>query len=229
MVTGIHYSPIINKMTLVFFDCLSFILSIYFSVIYVRSQESFIHMSEDIRAQVLTLLVSGGASIVWFWASKRHYSYRKPFWDELREVLSTLLTMSLISISAHAVFEYSYSIDIWWLTWSMTIIFVPLLRSFAKYLLNKWNFWKIPSVIIGKVEEAENVCSALRSEPSTGFNIIAIVVPTMEGTVSPRFGVPCISSAEFFNRIGEFHKIFVAVQKEESELPEFWIRESMKR
>ncbi len=224
----VHYSPIINKMTLIFFDCLSFLFSILVSVVYVKGYESFAYMYGDIRGQLLTLLVSGVASIVWFWGSKRHYSYRKPFWDELKDILFILLFMALISISVHAAFEYDYSTDIWWLTWTVAMVSLPLLRSFAKVLLNKLDFWKVPCVIIGEVEDAESVYRALQSEPSTGFDVHAIVVPS-EGHASSRFDIPCISRTEFFSRVDEFHKVFIALQKEQAELREFWIRESMKR
>ncbi|MDW6002156.1 undecaprenyl-phosphate galactose phosphotransferase WbaP [Vibrio mangrovi] len=224
-----HFSMRVNKITLVFSDVLAFFASTVLVNSLEKSEILLVQSPEMFGWQIATFLLLGLMSIFWFWGSKRHYSYRKPFWDELKDVLVTLSVMALVSISISAIFSRDYSVSLWWVIWLFAFMLIPLLRNLAKILLDKVNVWRMPCVIIGDAENARDVFQAIESEPSTGFEVLAIVEPSGEARVDQVFGISYISKTEFLHRSDTFHKVFIALEKDQSELRECWIRELYKR
>ncbi|SHF61148.1 undecaprenyl-phosphate galactose phosphotransferase WbaP [Vibrio gazogenes] len=219
----------VNKLTLIASDVLSFFTSILLVNVFEKHQIILVQRTGILGWQIATFLLLGVMAILWFWGSKRHYSYRKPFWDELKDVLVTLSVMALVSISISAIFGQNYSVRQWWMTWLFVFILLPSLRYLAKFLLNKANIWKMPCVIIGDAENAKDVLLAIESEPSTGFEVLAVVEPSGEARTDEVFGISYISRADFFQSSNEFHKVFIALEKDQSGLRECWIRELYKR
>ncbi len=41
----------------------------------------------------------------WFWVRMRHYTYRKPFWFELKEIVKTLFVFSLLDLALITIFQ----------------------------------------------------------------------------------------------------------------------------
>lgn len=86
------FSPWVNRIGLIFSDLIAF------SVAFIFSQTSLQLLGEknpdflqwmntppgQARSWIFSVLVI--LSITWFWAHLRHYTYRKPFWNELREI-----------------------------------------------------------------------------------------------------------------------------------------------
>ncbi|WP_235862872.1 undecaprenyl-phosphate galactose phosphotransferase WbaP [Vibrio ruber] len=216
-------------MTLILFDFLAFGVSILLTHAFILEGKNLNLAYSLLSLQAITFLFSGGISVLWFWGNKRHYSYRKPFWDELRDMLSTLSFMALVSIAVNAIFSREYSVTIWGTEWALVLVFIPLFRNFAKILLNKVDVWKMPCVIIGDAENAKDVFLAIESEPSTGFEVLAVVQPSGEARVDKVFGISYISKTEFLHNSGAFHKVFIALEKDQSGLREIWIRELYKR
>ena len=44
---------------------------------------------EELDEYILIHLVISLSCVCWFWIHLRHYTYRKPFWFELKEILRT--------------------------------------------------------------------------------------------------------------------------------------------
>ena len=55
--------------------------------------------------------------VCWFWIRLRHYTYRKPFWFELKEILRTLVIFFIIELAIIAFSKLYVSRTLWGLTW----------------------------------------------------------------------------------------------------------------
>lgn len=219
------YSPKFNKITLIVFDLLAFFSSFLLAA-YLVSGFTVANLTYEylLSWQALNFAFTGFISIVWFWSSKRHYTYRKPFWDELYDMLKVLSLMALISIALSALLGYSYPVNQWAFGWGLTVIAIPVFRNLAKLLLNKLGTWKMPCAIIGDTDNARDILLAIKSEPSTGLEVIAIVSPESDAINSEVFGISYISKDEFLNRASEFDKVFIATEKHQNLVRDSWIR-----
>ena len=54
---------------------------------------------EQLSSFIFIHSLMGGCCVIWFWIRLRHYTYRKPFWFELKEIFRTLLIIFVIYYS----------------------------------------------------------------------------------------------------------------------------------
>ncbi|POC81374.1 UDP-phosphate galactose phosphotransferase, partial [Vibrio vulnificus] len=80
--------------------------------------------------------------VIWFWTRLRHYTYRKPFWFELKEIVRTLIIFAILDLALVAFSKWNFSRYVWIISWALIIFLVPLGRSLTKRMLNKFNLWK---------------------------------------------------------------------------------------
>ena len=105
-----------------------------------------------------------------FWYAG-HYTRRRPFWDELREVLQVL---SVLFIAEGALlFLAKSSFSRLWMTsaFGFALVLLPALRILTKKILHAAGKWQLPTVVIGTGENAVDAISALESEPLLGFQV----------------------------------------------------------
>lgn len=115
------------------------------------------------------------ACVFWFWLRLRHYTYRKPFWFELKEVIRTLLIFFIIELAIVALSKLYVSRTFWLSTWSLIFLLLPLFRILIKKVLLKWGIYKKETIIIGDSEKLGQVYQALMSEAYLGFDIKYII------------------------------------------------------
>ena len=109
--------------------------------------------------------------VAWYWMRLRHYTYRKPFWFELKEVLRTLVVLAVIELATVAFSKLYFSRYLWVLTWTIALIFVPLGRVCVKKILIKSGLYLRNTIIIGSGQNAIDAYYALTSESYLGFKI----------------------------------------------------------
>lgn len=68
----------------------------------------------------------------WFWVRLRHYTYRKPFWFELKEILRTVLIFAIFDLAILAFSKAYVSRYVWVLTWFSVACLLPLGRFLIK-------------------------------------------------------------------------------------------------
>lgn len=107
----------------------------------------------------------------WFWIRLRHYTYRKPFWFELKEIFRTLLILSIIELAIVAFSKLYFSRYLWLYTWGIVFILVPLGRICLKKCLIHIGWYKKDTVIIGTGSNAKEVYKALTDESYLGFHL----------------------------------------------------------
>lgn len=116
--------------------------------------------------------------VMWCWGSLGHYTRRRPWSDEVRQVLQVLLAG--FALDAMLVFLGKWEFSRLWLvtSWAMILVLVPLFR----YLVKRWMLgrpaFQRPYLIIGSCEQAAEVIAAFESERLMGLRPVAVVSPS---------------------------------------------------
>lgn len=99
---NVKLKPVVVKLTLALSDFFFFNFSLFLSVLVINltSKDIYEFIPRDIMGSYFFshLLLSIGC-VFWFLVRLRHYSYRKPFWFELKETLRTIIIFSIISLA----------------------------------------------------------------------------------------------------------------------------------
>jgi undecaprenyl-phosphate galactose phosphotransferase len=132
-----------------------------------------IHVGE-IRPVIFVAL--GIACVVAFWRLG-HYARRRPFWQELGDVLAVVVTFAIVDAALVFITKSNFS-RLWWATsWTLVALLVPLTRVAVKHLLMNCGAWKRPTVVVGIGPNALDAAAALDDEPLLGFEVFAFVQP----------------------------------------------------
>lgn len=235
VVTG-KYSARKNKTFLIISDIFSFFLVACIVSLLSFSEQAFSDHSLShalvLRGSVFTIVML--LTLLWFWGSLRHYTYRKPFWDELRESYSTLSVMALIELALITFIQaefhnralQEYQPSTWLVAWLSLFFILPLFRFLTKRYLRSVGSWVMPSAIVGNGKNAREAYLAINSEPSTGFRVDTFVSPIEESHKNHFIdSIPCISEADYFSN-GDLvtPKVFIALEKNQSDLRDKWLR-----
>ena len=106
-----------------------------------------------------------------------HYARRRPFWQELGDVLAIVLTLAATHAALMFMTKANFS-RLWWgISWTLVLLVVPLARFTLKRLLMARGVWWRPTVVIGAGPNAIEAASAFASEPLLGFEVIAFFCP----------------------------------------------------
>lgn len=105
-----------------------------------------------------------------------HYSIRRPFWDELRELVSTALLMT--SLHVVLVIGSGNTLPMSALTgWLLVILLLPLSRNSMRQLLRRYDLWYQPILLIGNGPNSEEAKLALQSDAAMGYRVMAQIMP----------------------------------------------------
>ena len=105
----------------------------------------------------------------------QHYSDRRPFWDELGDILRLTVSLALLDMTLVASTRWNSS-RLWWLlAWVSAVIMVVWGRMLTRVLLKHLGLWIRPTIIIGHGNNAKDAAIALQSEPRMGFEVAGYV------------------------------------------------------
>ena len=99
------------------------------------------------------------------------YTYRKPFWFELKEIICTLLILFIIELAIVAFSRLYVSRYFWSVTWLCIFVGLPFFRILVKKFLIKSGMYLKETIIIGNGKNAKEVFNALNDESYLGFDI----------------------------------------------------------
>jgi len=222
------YSLLKNRCVLIFSDVLAFSFAFFMVGIYLFTEDKMSFANLFIKADAYRISVFIGIvslSIVYFWVQHRHYTYRKPFWSELKEIFSVLAIMALIDMLLISLNTSYYPPLQWLFIWVAIFVLIPLMRIFAKKILTYLDYWQLPSVIIGSAENAREAYYAINSEKAMGFDVKAFVDPeNLRTDFDLVSGVPQLLMSQ--EKSGQLHdfKVFIAFEYSQRELRDQWIR-----
>ncbi|WP_447907942.1 undecaprenyl-phosphate galactose phosphotransferase WbaP [Serratia fonticola] len=232
--SALRYSKKINiiKLLLALSDFILFTSSLFLSIFLITlfsgGIDSFIPESEMLP-RLLTHLMLAILCVMWFWIRLRHYTYRKPFWFELKEVLRTILIFAILDLALVAFSKWQFSRYVWVITWLITLLFVPIGRVVLRKVLNKFGMWKKHTVIIGSGKNACDAYAALQSEEVLGFSICAFF-STEDKNVKELFGKPVIhDDSELWAQCDtETTQFIIALEFDEHTLRDEWLKKLTK-
>ena len=122
------------------------------------------------RLEIFGLITS--AMIGWFWLLG-HYTRRRPYWDEVGEILRVLCLLAAIDATLLYLTKLQFS-RFWFLgLWCSAIVLIPALRLVTKKLLLHWNIWQRPIIILGTGKNALDAAAAMESQYAMGYHVVA--------------------------------------------------------
>ena len=116
-----------------------------------------------------------GITILWFWVLLEHYSRRRPFWDELREIIGLIATMFMVATATIFIGGVESAPGVQLSLWLFNLLLVPLGRKTLRGLLDCLGLWQMPTVIIGAGENAHDAAAALAGETNMGYQVLAFI------------------------------------------------------
>lgn len=177
-------------------------------------------------SRALFLIALAGIEIFWSWAKLRHYTYRKPFWSELKEILQTISVLALVDAAFLAFNKHDFSRLEWLIFWILVFISVVLFRVLIKKYLAFMGYWQRPCIIIGCGDNALEAYQAISSEKLLGMDVKAFISPdadrdncVVESTI-----VPVISMDDFWQECTHYTKIYIALEHNDGSLVQSWLR-----
>lgn len=166
--------------------------------------------------------------IGWYGMRLRHYFYRKTFWFELKEVLRTIVIFAIFEIAIIAFTQWYLSRTTWVITWLLIALLVPMMRSLTKLLLNKLGAWQRDTIIIGSGHNAQEAYKAISDEKNLGFKTVLFIGKSNDN-VNTIANIPVSIElpVELTKKIDKRMQFIIAVESDESELRNAWLRQLM--
>lgn len=220
-----HYSKYILALS----DLISFLFSLllsitlfYFSVDNFDIYLPFNEFGERLSIHLFIICLA----IFWFWLKLRHYTYRKPFWFELKEVLRTLAIFAVIELAIIGFSKLYISRYLWAAIWSCSLICVPFGRILIKKYLIRHKIYLKKTIIIGGGENAIDAYHALQSEPYLGLKVTYFISDNPSSELF-KFNIPIISHFEkgIWQLVSDENDQFIiALEETQTEERNMWLR-----
>lgn len=182
--------------------------------------------TEQFQEAILIHIALAAMAVIWYWIRLRHYTYRKPFWFELKEIIRTIAIIAVVELATIAFSKLYFSRYLWLLSWSLTIVIVPLVRVLVKNILIKTKLYLKDTIIIGGGRNAVDAYKALMSEPYLGFKV-KYFIATNQIDELKSLDVPIISET----RQGIWQLVtkksdqyIIALEEDEIEQRDQWLR-----
>jgi undecaprenyl-phosphate galactose phosphotransferase len=174
-----------EKGLLIATDIVSMALAFTFAVwlaapfhdVHVLSQEAWKPVLDSVHPQIYLALLFLTVGLFW---GIGHYSKRKPFANEIKDVLKFMLGIAALDIALLYLTKSQFSRAIVLLNWTVAPLLVPLMRWLTKRGLMAVGGWFQPMVIVGYGENAIETALAFRDEALMGRRLIAFLVPPGE-------------------------------------------------
>ena len=124
---------------------------------------------------VMVYVAMSGAAVMWCWITLEHYSRRRPFWNELKEVMMVSASASFMTCTLFWVLSLipRRSVAVEMLLGNL--FFLPMGRAVCRESLNHFGLWQIPTVIVGAGQNAREAIAALEDETAMGYKVIGLI------------------------------------------------------
>lgn len=223
----------ISKYAMIILDLCSLFATFWISLLIISSMGDINQYipQNDMEYRIMIHLLLSCLCVIWFWSRLRHYTYRKPFWFELKEILRTLLIFSVIDLAMLSLSKLYISRYVWLFTWLSMLILVPLVRiSFKTFLIKKGIILK-DTIIIGGGQNAIDTYNAIINEFYLGLNVIYFITDQKSKELD-RLGKPIIFYKNLnhaWENFQENTQFIIALEDQDNSKKEIWIRNLTKR
>jgi Undecaprenyl-phosphate galactose phosphotransferase WbaP len=169
----------ISKFAVLFGDVVAFsvafVIATLINVSIDDNQNIAVWFSTQDKERYATWFCLAFLGIMFFLMRFQHYSDRRPFWDELGDVLRLVSSLALLDMTLVAITRWNSS-RLWWLiVWGLAVVTIVWGRMLTRFVLEQWGLWIRPTIIIGHGENATEAAIALESEPRMGFEVAGYV------------------------------------------------------
>ena len=169
----------ISKFVVLFGDLVAFsvafVIATFINVSIDDNQNIAVWFSTQDKERYATWFGLAFLGIMFFLMRFQHYSDRRPFWDELGDVLRLVSSLALLDMTLVAITRWNSS-RLWWLiVWGLAVLTIVWGRMLTRFVLQQWGLWIRPTIIIGHGENATEAAIALQSEPRMGFEVAGYV------------------------------------------------------
>jgi undecaprenyl-phosphate galactose phosphotransferase len=193
-----------ERRLLIFADVLAMLAAFCAAVILVAlfrgssiAEDASLSLSVDqLRPQAYFALI---LVILTIFRAKGHYTKRKPFSHELKDILSVIAVLAMTDAALLYLTKWQFSRAVMLLNWALAPVFLICARLAMKRSLARLGGWYRPMVIVGWGENAIETALAFKDETLMGFTLKAFLIPLgkekFAHNIVNRFGntVPCIS------------------------------------
>lgn len=124
--------------------------------------------------QIYAILVLLSVAIFW---GKGHYSKRKPFANEIKDVIKVSLVIAALDIALLFLGKLEFSRATVLINWTVLPFTMVAVRWVAKRMLASAGGWVRPMVIVGWGENAVETALAFKDESLMGLKLVAFLVP----------------------------------------------------
>lgn len=130
-------------------------------------------LGDDVAFRLIQFGAIGLCLMLWFQA-RGHYRRRLPLWSAMQDVVVGCLLALLTD--GFLMFAFKTDFSRLWLgqAWLLTALLTPAGRSLAVAALDARGLWRLPVLVVGGGQTAQNAADALRSERSLGYEIIGV-------------------------------------------------------
>jgi len=169
----------ISKFAVLFGDVVAFALAFIFATILnvgIDANKNFaLWFSTQDFERYVSWVGLAFLGLMFFLMRFQHYSDRRPFWDELGDVIRLMTSLALLDMTLVATTRWNSS-RLWWLlVWVLAVLMIVWGRMLSRYILQRFGLWIRPTIIIGSAENAIEAAIALQSEPRMGFQVAGYV------------------------------------------------------
>ena len=169
----------ISKFAVLFGDVLAFAVAFFLATIinvgFDVNKNIAVWFSSQDADRYLAWIGLAFLGVVFFLMRFHHYSDRRPFWDELGDVIRVMTSLALLDMTLVATTRWNSS-RLWWLlVWALAVLMIVWGRMLSRNILQRYGLWIRPTIIIGSEENAIEAAIALQSETRMGFQVAGYV------------------------------------------------------
>lgn len=165
----------LRRTTLLTSDILAALLATF--ITYGNTMKVWSSYSEDDIIRIIVMQVTLTISALIYFSSKGHYSWRNPWWQQVRQTLRTCFILILISLLVNVVAISNVNGFMWvTLFWGLWAFALLTFRWVGRSFLISQNHWDIPTVLVGGSVNLIETIYALRSEAYLRYNIKQVVL-----------------------------------------------------
>jgi len=162
----------------------------------VFGREAWLPALDSGSLQIYSILIVLSVGVFW---GKGHYSKRKPFSNEIKDILKVTLAVAALDVVLLFLAKQQFSRATVLINWTAVPVMLVAIRWMVKRTLIAAGGWIRPMVIIGWGENAVETALAFKDEPLMGLQLAAFLVPAgkdkLDHEIKDRRGhlVPSIS------------------------------------
>ena len=218
---------IISSLLLAFSDLTAFVIPLYISIYLINP---YLNIDNQTIEKAINLhWIFGFILVVWYAISLKHYSHRKSFWYELREILKYTAIIVLLEFIIFAFISKESFVLCLIVSWPIITFLTVIFRSISKFILNQFNLWEKETIIIGCGKNALDTYKAISKDKNLGYSIKEFIAFDCERIESELYdltvNIQKLKPIEFFKTLDSEKNYIIALDSEYFKLREALLRE----